>query len=148
MRKKKTIQPKNKHQKHKPEMKWQTGEYERFTEYKLHLPYQFLLLCKLTGVTPRQVLLDFLDNLDCGSWKREGRDQAKEKLIEYFLEMGYGNEYYNPDEIKEIFREINAVGMLFPTNGKMKMIDLHAKWRNKYQNYWFKKWFRKIRRKV
>ena len=132
----------------KPDRKWQTGEYERFAKFKLSLPYQFLLLCKLMGITPRQVIIDFLDSLDCGSWKREGRDQAKEKLIDYFIELGYGKDYYIPEDIRGIFKEMDSIGRLFPNNGKMKLVDLHAKWRDKYHNYWFKKWFRKIRRKV
>jgi hypothetical protein len=95
-----------------------------------------------------QVIIDFLDCLDCGSWKREGRDKAKEKLIEYFIELGYGKEYYALEDIRLIFKEMDSIGSLFPNNGKMELINLHADWREKYHKYWFKKWYRKNRRKV
>jgi len=132
----------------KPELKWQTGDYERHADFHFILPYQFLLLCKLMEITPHQVLIDFMDNLSCSSWKREGRDNAKAKLIEYFIEHGYGQHHYTVEDIRTIFKELDAVGIVWPTNSKMKLIDLSAKWRGKYQNYWFKKWFRKPRRKL
>jgi len=58
----------------KPDMDWQVKKYARTQEFRFTLPYQFLLLCKLIEVPPGQLLLDFMDNLSCGSWKREGRD--------------------------------------------------------------------------
>jgi hypothetical protein len=69
--------------KKKPELddsfpKWQTGEYARAGKLNCSLPQSFLAMCKLTDVTPRTVIIDFRDNLSCGSWKREGRDTAKE----------------------------------------------------------------------
>jgi hypothetical protein len=144
-----TVSPKNKpRKKSKPDLKWQTDDYERHAEFRFTLPYQFLLLCKLMDITPEQVLTDFMDNLSCGSWKREGRDKAKEKLIEYFIEHGYGQQHYTVEDIREMFREMNALGLLWPNDAKMKLIDLYAKWREEYQTYWFKKWFRKPRRKL
>src|SRR5450432_1160676 len=132
----------------KPLMNWQTGDYKRHASFEFVLPCQFLLLCKLTDCTPRQLMLDFLENLDCGSSNREGRNMAKEFLLNYFIEMGYGQSFYSPEEIMGIFREMDSIGMLFPFDAKLKLLDLHVLWRNKYHKYLFKKWFRKIRRKV
>lgn len=132
----------------KPNLKWQSGDYSRSGDFKFLLPYQFLLLCKLMEITPLQVIRDFMHNLDCGSWKREGRDMAKQKLIEYFIEQGYGQRHYTSQDIQQIFTEMDAIGMLFPANGKRKIIDHYASWREKYHRYWFKKWFRKSRRKI
>ena len=132
----------------KPTEKWQTGEYDRHVEFKTVLPYQFLLLCKLMDVPPNQVLHDFMDNLSCGSWKREGRDAAKERLIDYFVEHGYGQNIYSVEDIRSIFKEMDAIGLLWPEKAKMKLIDLHSKWRNKYYKYWFKKWFKNVRRRI
>ena len=129
----------------KPDMKWQVGEYSRSLEFKSHIPYQFLLLCKIVDVTPERMLIDFMDNLSCGSWKREGRDEVKAKLIEYFLLHQYGLKYYSADKITEIFKEMDAVGMLFPKDNS-KMIDAYAEWREKQHKYWFKKWFYKNQR--
>jgi hypothetical protein len=98
----------------KSDMDWQINEYARVQEFRFTLPHQFLLLCKLINIPPRQLILDFMDNLSCGSWKREGRDKAKEKLIEYFLEHGYGQDYYTPEDLRTLFREMDSVGLLFP----------------------------------
>lgn len=135
-------------QKPKPEKKWQTGDYDRYPEYKFILPYQFLLLCRLLNITPEQVITDFLNNLSCGTWKREGRDKVKEHLLNYFMGHGYGQDIYTEEDIRQMFKEMDALGMLFPKNGKSKIIDVYAKWRKKHYNYWFKKWFSKPRRKL
>lgn len=131
-----------------PQQKWQTGAYARDAKFNFFLPYQFLLLCRLMDTTPADLFTDFMDNLSCETWKREGRDSAKERLIEYFIEHGYGQQRYSVDQIREIFREMDAIGLLWPGDAKMKLIDLTAEWREKYHKYWFKKWFRKPRRKL
>jgi hypothetical protein len=132
----------------KPELKWQTGDYARHAEYKFFLPYQFLLLCKLVEISPRDFLCDFMDNLSCGSWKRKGRDIAKEHLINYFIAHGYGQNHYTENELRQIFKEMDAIGMLFPYNGSMKMLDSYSGWRDKQYRFWFKQWWRKPRRKL
>ena len=131
-----------------PKLKWQTGDYDRYAQYSFMLPYPFLLLCRLMDITPEEVIRDFTDNLSCGSWKRQGRDQAKAHLINYFIEHGYGQQYYSEENIREIFKEMDALGLLFPTNGKRKIVDLYAKWRDKHHSHWFKQWFKKPRRKL
>lgn len=135
-------------QQRKPELKWQTGAYDRHAEVKFVLPYQFLLLCRLVEKSPEEIIRDFTDNLSCGSWKREGRDEAKEHLINYFVAHGYGQHHYSEEDIRQMFKEMDALGLLFPNDGKMKLIDLYASWRDKHHTYWFKKWFRKPRRKL
>ena len=144
--KKKSV--KNKPRKPKPILKWQTGAYDRYAEFEFWIPYQSLLLSKLTDVTPKKLVPDFLDNLSCEAWAREGRDKAKEYLINYFIEMGYGQPNYTEADLRDVFKEMDAVAMLFPANGKMKLTNSYSKWRSKHYNFWFKKWFRKIRRKV
>ncbi|MGZ3836961.1 MAG: hypothetical protein ACXVMS_06815 [Flavisolibacter sp.] len=132
----------------KPMMKWQVEEFDRHAEYKFILPIQFLLLCKLLDVTPHQVLLDFMDNAAQGSWKRQGREAPREKVRDYFLSCGYGQEHYPESDIREIFQELDAMGRLWPGGAKRKLVDLHAKWRDKYYPYWFRKWHGKPRRKL
>ncbi len=150
MKKTENTRPKKmaKKQEYKPQLKWQTGEYQRHAEFNFMLPYQFLLLCKLMDITPFQVLTDFMDNLSCGSWRREGREKAKEKLIDYFIEHGYGQRCYSAEDIRCVFKEMDAIGMVWPDQGNSNLIDLTDKWRSKYHAYWFKKWFRKPRRKL
>lgn len=132
----------------KPYFKWQTGAYARRAQYEFIIPHQFLMLCRLADIPPRDMLIDFMDNLACASWNREGRNTAKEHLINYFIAHGYGQQHYTEADIRTMFKEMDALGMLFPAHGKMKMIDLYAKWRDKQHHYWFKQWFRKPGRKL
>ena len=139
-------QAKAKTAKEKPAMKWQTGDYNRDAEFKFPLPYQFLLLCKLMDITPESIIRDFTDNLGCSSLHRQGRDTAKEHLFNYFIAHGYGQQHYTETDIRSIFTEMDALSLLFPCNGNMKLIDCYDHWRSKHYRYWFKKWFRKPRR--
>lgn len=132
----------------KPYFKWQTGAYARHAQYEFIIPDQFLMLCRLTDIPPRDMLIDFMDNLACASWKSKDRDLAKEHLINYFITHGYGQRHYTETELRTMFKEMNAMGMLFPRHGKTKMIDLYAKWRDKQHRYWFKQWFHKPGRKL
>ena len=126
----------------KPLLKWQTGDYKRHANFRFILPYQFLLLCKLMNITPEDVIRDFTIHLDCGSWNREGKELAKEHLINYFIACGYGQQYYTVDEIRLMFKEMDALGCLFPKKcNKTKLVNLYSKWRNKHQRWWFKKWY-------
>lgn len=131
----------------KPEMPWQIGEFSRSLQLKIHLPYQFLLLCKLVNVTPRQMVIDFMNNLSCGSWNRRGRDKIRETLIEYFQLHGYGLEYFSEEQLKEIFKELNAQGLLYPHDCDDKTLEIHVAWRDEYYKFWFQKWFEKDNRK-
>jgi len=131
-----------------PSLKWQTGAYNRNIEIKCILPYQFLLLCKLMDITPEQLITDFMDNLSCGSWKRKGRDEAKKKLIDYFIEHGYGQHHYAVEDIRAIFREMDAIGMLWPQQANTEFVERHAQWVSEYHTYWFNKWFHVPARRV
>ena len=130
-----------------PELKWQTGDFAKTQDFRFTLPYGFLLLCKLCNTTPNTLLTDFMDNLSCGSWNREGRDEAKVNLLNYIIEMKYGMDRYTEKDLLQIFTELDAIGMLWPQNAKTKFIEMHAEWRNKYYNWWFKKWYKKYHRK-
>lgn len=139
------IGKKQKDDKSKPSMEWQTGEYARNGKFELLIPYQFLLLCKLMEITPSEVIRDFLDALDCASWKHQGREAGKEKIIEYFISQGYGHEQYTPQEMREIFKEMDAIGSLFPGNGNQEIMEEYSRWRDKYHVYWFEKWSKKTK---
>jgi hypothetical protein len=131
-----------------PELEWQTGDFAKCQEFRFHLPYGFLLLCKLWNTTPGTVLSDFMDNISCGSWKRDAREKAKVNLVNYILEMKYGLDHYTEKDLLQMFTELDAIGMLWPENAKMKFIETHAKWRDNYYNWWFKKWYKKYHRKL
>lgn len=112
------------------------------------LPQQFLLLCRLMELTPETLLQDFAQNLSCGSWKREGRDEAKAHLLNYFIAHGYGRHLYTHAEIQQLFKEMDALGLLFPYNGNIQLVKQYAAWRSRHNRYWFKKWFEKPGRKL
>ena len=124
----------------KPVMKWQTGEFSRNQTIKFELPTPFLMLCKLVDVTPEMVINDFMENLSFSSWRREGKCKAREALSDYFIEAGYGGESYPPDKLKTMFREMDAMGILFPKDGDPGILDAYAEWRKLHQDYWFNKW--------
>lgn len=130
-----------------PLLKWQTGSYKRHASFQFVLPHPFLFVCRLLEITPETLLRDFIDNLSCGSWNREGRDDAKKSLIAYMLQHGYGQQHYTEQDIQQMFRELDAVGLLFPVDGSTKLLLAYEKWRDKQQVYWFKKWYKKPRRK-
>jgi hypothetical protein len=132
---------KNKTRIHKPVMKWQTGEYQQTQTFTFELPNQFLMLCKLADISPQQVISDVIDNLACGSWKREGREKARQLITEYFIEHGYGKSTYSPEELRAMFAELDAMASLFPKNGDATQLEAYSEWRTHHQQYWFNKWF-------
>ena len=132
----------------KPNLKWQTEDYAATQEFRFHIPQGILMLCKCWGCTPNQLLSDFIDNLNAGSWKREGRDEAKHHLRQYILAMHYGANHFTQPEIINQLTELDALGAHWPGYNNQKMLNHYCHWRDKYTNYWFKKWFRKNNRKT
>lgn len=124
----------------KPRLKWQTGAFQRDANFRFFLPYQFLLLCKLTETSPETMLHDFMQHLACGSPGTISSEPAKQTLMEYFVQLGYGQGRYSAAEIRQMFRELDAIGMLFPKDAPEKMLATHSHWREQYQRYWFRKW--------
>jgi hypothetical protein len=134
----------------KPRKKWKgpKSAYKRIQEVKFVQPYQFMLLCKLMQVPPMQILHDFMTNVSGDNFNRAGEEGCRSKAVEYFIQCGYGQDFYTEQDIRQIVRELDAMGSLWPETGKTKIIQLHAKWSDKYQDdYWFKKWRNKLRRK-
>lgn len=127
---------------------WDKGKYKRDQTIRFTLPWQFVYLCKLAEVPPDEVLDRFMNDLGHESWKRRENDAVREVLVNYFILCGYGQQWYSEQDVRQMFKELDAIGSLWPRDAKMKLIDLHAKWRNKYQRYWFRKWFRKPRRQL
>ncbi|HLP36123.1 hypothetical protein [Lacibacter sp.] len=134
----------------KPILKWQTEDHASTQEFRFHIPQGILMLCKCWDCTPNQLLSDFIDNLNAGSWKREGREEAKQHLQNYIIAMHYGQGFYRQDEIRTQLSELDALGAQWPGYGhdSKKMIKRYCRWRDHYTHYLFKKWFRKNNRKL
>ena len=123
-------------------MKWQTADYGPTQTLTFDLPQQFLMICKIADVTPQEVIADFVDNLSCGSWKREGHEVARRLLIDYFIELGYARRLFTVDQVREMFSELDALALLFPKDAAPEVLDAYAEWRDKHHEYWMKKWSR------
>ncbi len=91
------------------------------------------------------MLHDFMSNLAGEHTNKESANNANEYLVNYFIAHGYGKGHYSEDDLRQIFKEMNALQLLFPHNGKMKLIALYANWRIHHHKYWFKKWDNKRR---
>ena len=126
----------------KPVMNWQTEAYCPKQTLTFEWPLQLLMICKLVNITPEQLLTDFIENISFGSWKREGRERSRQLLTEYFIEHGYGNEYYSADELKKMISELDAMALLFPRDGQPRHLDAYSRWRENQQEYWFQKWLK------
>jgi hypothetical protein len=61
--------------------------------------------------------------------------------------MNYGLQHFTKEDIQQMFQELECIGSLWSENAKMKMIEIHARWRDKYYNWWFKKWYKKYHRR-
>ena len=118
---------------------------KRHLEFSSIMPVQFHLLCKLMEVEHRKVIYDFMS--DAGMESYGLGDTQRAKAMEYLIDCGYGEHHYTQEATRQIFKEMESISSLFPDNGKSKLVDFHARWRNKYYKYWFRKWYRKVRLK-
>lgn len=131
----------------KSEQGWQTGVYSKTQQLRFHIPYGFLLLCKLWNTTPDDVLTDFMDCL-AGSIRQENKNpEAIVHIQQFALSMTYGQHHYTKEDIQTMFAELNAIALLWPQNAETKFMEMHARWRQQYYNWWFEKWYGKYKRK-
>ena len=120
--------------------------------YRFHLdfilPQPLVALCKVMDVSPESLVRDFVDNLSCGSWNRANRDTAREHLVSYFIASGYGREIYDESDVRKMFRELDALGLLFPAESTdMELLEYYSRWRDRHLNYWLDKWYNRVKRR-
>ena len=96
-------------------------------------------------VEPHEVVRDFMCNIGMENYGLG--EQQRLQAMEYFIGCGYGQDFYIEADLRKIMKEMEAISSLFPYDGSHDFIDLHARWRDRYYNYWFQKWFKKVRRK-
>ena len=121
--------------------------YEQRQEWQYLMPWPLLALCRMTEVPPKRLISQLLSDLAQDSWNRHPNEGVRSLLVEYFILRGYGADRYSEEDIRSMFAEMNALGMLWPDEGNSRLIDSHVKWRKRQQAYWFEKWYYKIRRK-
>ncbi len=74
-------------------------------------------------------------------------EEHRQKAMEYFLQCGYGQHYYTPEDMQQLFKEMESIASLYPKDCKPKVQDIHVKWRKNYYKFWFEKWRMKYKRK-
>ena len=121
--------------------------YEREQTLRTSLPWSVAALCRIIEVKPDELIHNFLQDLSHGSWKRHPDDALRKLMLDYFILRGYGRELYEEADIRKMFQETDAIGMLWPKTNKMKLIERHARWRDSYHDHWFKKWYYHVRRR-
>ena len=127
-----------KFQKQTPVLKWQTGAYSKTQQFRFHLPNEFLLLCKLWNTTPDDLLIDFIERL--AGYLKKDNNEATGHIQNYALAMNYGQHRYTKEDVQIMFTELNAINLLWPQHADIKFMEMHARWRQQYYNWWFEKW--------
>lgn len=118
-------------------------------DYNLSVPANFRMLCAITETRPEKILHDFMWNVSYMMTKAS--DEQRKAAAEYFILCGYGQDMYPEQDIRQIFRELDAKRCLWPDRDDQaindEQRDLHYTWGHMYMQCWFKKWFWKVRRK-
>ena len=114
-------------------------------ELRIQLPCQFMMLCGLLDLEPEGIIRDFLATLSAESYGNKGKRQ--QLLVDYFVDSGYGQQYYSEADIRQILEELKALGTLWPEDGDRKTVDKHVAWRRGYHKYWYRRWYNKLRKK-
>jgi len=135
---------------------------ERFSEYDeihkdfttrtfeghLSVPSNFRMLCALFETSPAKILSDFMWTLSC---MHQGTDEQRKAALDYFILSGHGQEIYSEEDVRQIFRELDARRSMYPGGEDRVMSkeqwNLYYCWENMYTQYWFEKWYGKIRRR-
>lgn len=118
-------------------------------DMRLMIPANFSLLCNLFDIDKRKVLHDFLENVSLAITDKS--DAQRKAAKEYFLECGYGQDYYSKEDIEQMFTELDAMRLVWPQfpprEVDTELLDVSVAFRDKFQRHWYNKWFSKIRRK-
>jgi len=111
------------------------------------VPSNFRMLCILFETSPEKILSDFMWTLSC--MPTDAKEEQRKASLEYFLLSGYGQQAYSEEDIRQIFRELEANRCLSPQVDDnvitQEQWKLHYCWRNMYMQYWFEKWYQKAK---
>ncbi|MDH7461388.1 hypothetical protein QEG73_08855 [Chitinophagaceae bacterium 26-R-25] len=121
----------------------QTSIDTRLVEYNLVLPLSLQLVCKLVRISPETILKDFMEILAHQSISSRKDEKPHMLLVDYFIAMTHRQSDYATDDIRQMFREAQAISDLWPSGADKKVIDMHRKWQDEYVKYWLEKWQKK-----
>lgn len=109
----------------------------RVVHYKLVVPAQFTLLCEAMNLDMGKVLCDFMASLGMESYGK-GKKSTK-AAVRYFLNCGY--DQGRPSRtLRQMFRELKAIGVLWPKDAAKEVLEQHVMWRTRYYHYWLLRW--------
>jgi hypothetical protein len=116
-----------------------SNEYDRFQKLEFTLPLDFWHLCNLLQITPRAVLIRFME--DIGSKVNFAPELVKQKATDYFLETGIGQELFRKEDIRQIIGELGVIADLkLPINSDHEEFLKSIEARNAGYQVWIKKW--------
>jgi hypothetical protein len=104
----------------------------------LVLPIQFLELCKMLEVTPVKVINDLVWNIASRVTFKDAI--VKQQATEYFVNQGYGRQYYTPDEIRQMLTELGIVVGLRPDVQPGLQLNEYSNMRDTFIKVWVNKW--------
>ena len=120
-----------------------------YEQLSITLPFKFLLLCKVLGLKPANVLQEFMNYT--AKEIRGDNDKARTAAEEYFLACGYGQNHYTPDDLRLMLKELDALRLIWPEDkdpmAEQDLIKRYSQYHKKYCRYWFTKWFNKVRKR-
>jgi hypothetical protein len=119
--------------------------YNRVQEFKLELPLQFWLLCKILQIPPAKIIIEFMKNV--GREHDALREDIKHVAMIYILDCEYGQKLYTREDIHQMLLELDAIAALWPGMGNSKHIEKHVQLRDKFHEAWEKKWKNKLLQK-
>ncbi len=117
--------------------------YDRRQNIRLELPFQFMLLCELLQIPPMKIIDQFMVDVSSDPFNRSIDDEQREKAVEYFIRGKYGQDKYTEEQVRQMFKELHAVGLLWPPLINDELLTVHANWRKIYLKYWVIKWVKK-----
>ncbi|HWK05699.1 MAG TPA: hypothetical protein VNS58_18795 [Puia sp.] len=112
--------------------------YHRTQEFKIVLPLQFWLICKLLQVPPGKVLIEFMRNV--GREPDAIEETRKNTAMDYFLNCEYGQQQLTRKDIHQMLLELDAIAALWPGMGTSRHMEKHVQLRDRYHELWQKKW--------
>lgn len=126
---------------------WESAgkEFSRIQQLELVLPYSFLLLCELIGLSPKTLIVDFIDHLAQGTWKNENSLQARQNLLAYFISMNYASTLLTVAQTEKMLHELGIFSHIDLTGANETLLTIHEQWREHYLQHWFFKWNNKSR---
>jgi hypothetical protein len=106
----------------------------------LTVPFQFVLLCRLLGITPEKMLTEFAEHVAMTTWKNQNSENQRKLLREYISEMKYGCERFSVAELKELLQHLSVFSSINLADAPVSLLEVHETWRDQYLKHWFQYW--------